>query len=475
MNRRAMLQVGAAVGATAVLGPVPAEAGGKGPRIYRPGDAGYAAEIASYDVSQVPEPGLVVAATSAADVRAAVRLAARRNAPVAVLATGHQWAVPIQRDAVLVSTRHMTGVHIDAERRVARVPAGTLWQQVVDESVKVGLAPINGSTGGVSVVGYTLGGGLSPMLGRRYGYAADHVRGIDVVTADGRLRTVTAASDPELFFGLRGGKSNFGVATAIEFDLFPVASYYGGVIYFAGRDAGRLLHAYRRWVATVPDAMSSSVAITRMPDRPEVPAPLRGQTVAGLRICFLGRTETGAALVKPLRSVAPAILDAVTESPYASFNAIHGDPVDPAPAYERTALLRELPADAVDALLSVAGPDAPFPVTMVEIRHLGGALSRPPRAANAVSNRGAAFTLFTVGITPPAGAAPVRKAQSDLIRRMGRWTTGGLYVNFMSPDDSSPDSVRRAYQPEVYQRLRKLKRQVDPHNMFRLNQNIPPL
>jgi FAD/FMN-containing dehydrogenase len=489
-NRRAVLRMGTTVSAAALLGGslVPGVASAAGRRgfdrsclpagldgkVFLPGDPGYADEVRVYNRAQLPSPGLVVAASTAADVRAAVRLAAARRAPVAVLATGHQVSVPIGPDAIMITTRAMRGVTVNPRRRIARAEAGALWGDVVDQAVPVGLAPLNGSTPTVGVVGYTLGGGFSPTLGRRYGYAADNVRAIEVVSASGRMCTVTANSDPELFFGLRGGKSNFGVVTAIEFDLFPVTSFYGGAILFAGTDARRLLHTYRRWVKTVPDAMSSSVALVRLPDIEAVPPPLRGQFAASLRIAYVGRADTGAALVKPLRSVATPLLDAVAEQPYAAYPAIHSDPVDPLTAYERTGLLRELSADTVDALLAVAGPDAAFPVSMVEIRHLGGALARLPKAPNAISHREAAFTLFTAGVAAPADAAAVRQAEAELLRRLDPWTTGGMYLNFMSADDASPDAVRHAYRPGVYRRLQRLKRRVDPHNMFRLNHNIPP-
>ncbi|MBB2940563.1 hypothetical protein FB565_000267 [Actinoplanes lutulentus] len=490
IDRRTILGYGTAVGASSVLGVVaaggPAVAGPRGAaggfrrppgltgKALLPGDPGYAAEVKTYNLVQTPKPGLIIAAANARDVQIAVRYAASRCAPIAVLATGHQPSVPIGPDAVLVTTRSMSAVTVDARRRVARAQAGALWQHVVDKSVPAGLAPLNGSTPIVGVVGYTLGGGLSPTLGRKYGYAADHVRSIEVVTADGRLRMVTAKSDPELFFGLRGGKSNFGLVTAIEFDLFPVTSFYGGAILFAGEDAGRLLHAYRKWVRTVPEAMSSSVGLLRVPDLEAFPPPLRGKLVASLRIAYVGRPEVGASLVHPLRQVATPIIDAVASQPYAAFPVIHADPVDPAPVYERTALLRELNADTVDALLAVAGPKAPFPISLVEVRHLGGALARSPRQPSAVSQRDAAFTLFMAGVAGPEQAAATRAAEENIIRRLRPWSTGGMYLNFMNVDDASVDAVRHAYRPEVYRRLRKLKRRVDPANLFRLNHNIPP-
>jgi FAD/FMN-containing dehydrogenase len=469
VKRRALL---GATGAASLA--VAAPAGAKPRKIFRPGDPGYAEELRVFNLVQAPAPGLVHAAANPRDVRSAVRGAAQRCAPVAVLATGHQPTVPIGREAVVISTRAMRGVTVDAARRVARAEAGARWQDVIDKAAPAGLAPLNGSTGIVGVVGYTLGGGLSPTLGRRYGYAADHVRELDVVTADGRLRTVTPTSDPELFGGLLGGKSNFGVVTAVEFGLFPVTSYYGGSITFPGDDAGTVLHTYRNWVFDLPDTMSSSVALMHLPDADGFPPPLRGKAVVSVRIAYLGDAATGGALIRPLRASATPIMDTVAVQPYTAFGSIHADPVDPVPAYERTALLRELPAAAVDALVELAGPKAPYPITITEIRHLGGALARPPRTPNAVGHRDAEFTLFMAAIGGPSTAAAARAAEDTVIKRMRPWSTGGMYLNFMSVDDSSRDAARHAYPPEVYLRLRKLKTRVDPRNIFRLNQNIPP-
>ncbi|WP_433221356.1 FAD-binding oxidoreductase [Dactylosporangium sp. CS-047395] len=390
-----------------------------------------------------------------------------------VITTGHQHSVPVD-GGLMISTRAMQQVLINAEQRTARVEAGVRWGQVVPKAAKAGLAPLNGSTGGVGVVGYTVGGGLSPTLGRALGYADDHVTSLDVVTADGQLRTATATTEKDLFFAVRGGKSNFGIVTAVEFRLFPVQTLYAGNLFFPGELAKDVLNAYRTWVATVPEAMSSSVALMRIPPLPSAPEPLRGRFVVTVRIAYAGSALTGADLVKPLRAIGPMVLDTVTEIPYTDFASIHADPVDPVPAYERTALLRELSAATVDELVAVAGPGAAVPLTMVELRHLGGALARPPAVPNAVSNRDAAFTLFTAGVGAPADTAAITRQQDELIRRMRPWSTGQTYLNFLSSADATAEQVRTAFIPETYNRLVQLKQQYDPTNMFRLNHNIKP-
>jgi FAD/FMN-containing dehydrogenase len=187
--------------------------------VLEPGDPGYAEEVASFSLTFSAAPAVVVGATSAHDVAAAVRHAARTGRRVAVQGTGYG----LQSDlagTVLVTTRRMDGVTIDPESAVARVQAGARWRQVIDAAAPYGLAPLNGSSSQVGVVGYTLGGGLGPMA-RRFGFAADHVRRFTIVTADGEIRDVTAASDPDLFWAVRGGKSNFGIVTELEFGLVP--------------------------------------------------------------------------------------------------------------------------------------------------------------------------------------------------------------------------------------------------------------
>ncbi|MGW3352956.1 FAD-binding oxidoreductase [Nonomuraea rubra] len=439
-------------------------------RALLPGDDGYAAETRTFNLRADVRPGVVIAAASARDVQAAVRLAAARNAPVAAMATGHAvQPVPIGPDAVLVSTRALQEVTVDAEARTARIEAGVLWGQAVAEITKYGLAPLNGASPGVGVVGFVLAGGHSPTLGRAHGYAADHVNRIQVVTADGELRTVTGDSDPELFFGLRGGKGNFGIVTAVEIALFPVTTLYGGSLIFPAQSARTVLNAYREWVETVPETMSSSVALLRLPDAPVLPEPLRGQQVVSVRISCTDPAERGAALVEPLRAVATPIMDLVREMPYADCASIHSDPVDPAAVQERGGLLRELTAETVDALLAVAGA-AVAPPDLLEVRHLGGAFARRPRVPNAISYRDAAFTIFMANIGGTAGAEEIDAAQAAAIERLRPWCTGYSLLSFMS----DVDGVERGYRPEVYRELVSLKRRVDPANLFRLNHNIRP-
>jgi FAD/FMN-containing dehydrogenase len=425
-------------------------------------DPRVAAEVAAYNTTHTPRPAVVVGATCADDVAAAVRWAVASGRAVSVQSTGHGLLSDLA-GTVLVTTRRMSAVTVDPVARTARVGAGVRWSQVIDAAAPFGLAPLNGSSSQVGVIGYTLGGGLGPMA-RRYGFAADHVRSAVLVTAAGEIRHVDAVSDPELFWALRGGKGNFGIVTELEFELVPVATLYGGGIFFPGAAAPDLLHTYRAWVETLPEETTTSIALLRFPPLPELPEPLRGQFVVHLRFAHLGSAEVGAALLAPMRALAPAVMDLVTDMPYAAVDSIHMDPTDPMPMWERGATLRELPAEAVDEILAIAGPGVEVPLIMVEVRHLGGAVGRPARVPNAVAGRGAAFTLFALG--PMAGplAETMPAITQSVVDRMAPWAARGPLLNFLGC--AGPERVARLWDDADRARLLAVKDRLDPANLF---------
>ncbi|MGI5238526.1 FAD-binding oxidoreductase [Dactylosporangium sp. CA-139066] len=440
---------------TISLNSLPAIAG----PVFVPGDEGFAAEIAAWNVATTHEPLVVVGATGPQDVAAAVRWAGTQGLPVFVQATGHG-AVRPATGGVLITTSRMRDVSVDPLTRRARAAAGVRWSQVIEAAAPHGLAPLNGSSSQVGVVGYTLGGGAGP-LGRRFGFAADHVRSIEIVTADGALRTIDADREADLFWAVRGGKGNFGIVTAIEFDLFEVDGFWGGGIYFPGTHAAELLHAYRTWSAGLPEEMSTSVALLRLPPLPELPEPLRGAFVVHLRVAYLGSDEDGAALLAPMRAVAPALIDDVSRLPYAAVDAVHRDPVDPMPSRERGVLLGELTAATVDRVLDAAGPAVDVPLAMVELRHLGGAFARTPAVPNAVSGRGAQYSLFAIGLGLP-DLVPVVDAAIDRVLTVDRLPSGLL--NFSG--EAAPEALLANWAPADRDRLLRVKHAYDPTNVF---------
>jgi len=437
-----------------------------------PGEPGHATESFNTSV-RLATSAAVVEPASIPDVLAAVRLAAGWGRPVAVQATGHGVAVPA-RDALMISTRRLGGVRIDPVARTARIGAGVRSGELIQEAAAFGLAPLTGASPLVGAVGYTLGGGIGP-LGRAYGFAADHVRELDIITADGRLRTASPTRHADLFWAVRGGKGNFGVVTSLQLDLFPVARLYGGGLFFPGTAAPQVLHTFREWTATLPDQLSSSVALRRLPPVPAVPEPLRGRFAEHERIAYAGPAAEGADLVRPLRAAGPVLIDTVTEMAYAGVGSIHNDPTEPGPYRDRSALLEGLDPAAVGRLLAMAGPDSGFPLPMVELRHLGGAFARTPRHPNAVGHRDAAFSLSTVATAEPGELDLVRSAQRELIKAMGPWRFGGgPCLSFMGCDEAGAHDVRSSYEDDTFRRLREVKAGYDPDNLFRVNHNIPP-
>ena len=436
-----------------VTGPVLA---GDDPRV--------AEEVATFNLAITHRPAVVVGATSAQDVAAAVSWAVANGLPVAAQATGHGPVRAIE-DALVVTTKRMCSVTIDADRSTATVGAGARWVDVIGAAAPYGLAGVSGSSSSVGVVGYSFGGGMGS-LGREYGFGADQVRSVELVTADGRIRQVDADSDPELFWAVRGGKANFGVVTSLVIGLVPVTSIYAGAVFFTAGSTHDVLHSFRAWAPTLPDRSSTSIAVMNLPHTEELPEPLRGAYVVMLRFAHNGSEAEGAELLAPMLEAGEVLLSGVGAMPYTNADAIHQDPTDPLPVWEKGALLRELSSEAVDALIAVAGPDVNRTLTMVEIRLMGGALGRQPDVPNAVSGREGAFTLFTLGALVPEIEELVPAVGEGILEAMTPWSTGTSLLNWLG-ETSTPAEVARAWTPEVHRRLMAVKRAVDPGNLFR--------
>ncbi|KUN15861.1 FAD-dependent oxygenase [Streptomyces corchorusii] len=445
----------------------------RGP-VLEPGAEGYEEECATFNLICALRPAVVVGATDASDVRAAVRFAVRHGLPVAVKSAAHQ-VVSSAEGGLLISTRRMRGIVVDAPERLVRVEAGVRWNDVLPRTAEFGLAPLVGSAPGVGVVGYTLGGGQSPLLGRSLGYAADHVRRLTMVTADGELREVTPRTEPDLFWAVLGGKGNFGVVTEIEFEVFPVSRFYGGCVYFPGEHLAEVLSAWRAWLPTVGEDMTSSVAVQRLPDLPVLPEPLRGAFVVSLRIGYLGSAADGADLIAPLRAAAPALIDLVGEKPFSAIGEIHMDPVDPMPYCDRSACLTEFSEETERALVELVGPESGCTLANVEIRALGGAFDREPAVPNAVSSRGLPYVVFGFAVGAPGQEEALRAGLAKVVDGLSPWAAGRNMVNFLSPDEATDaEGVREVYGPERFERLTAVKKQYDPTNVFRFNHNVLP-
>ncbi len=423
---------------------------------FFPGHEGYEDEIAGYQTGVRHRPRVVVAVASAADVADAVLLAGRRGLRLAVQATGHGARVPA--DGVLVTTRRMAGVRVDATARTAWVEAGARWSAVVERAAAHGLMPLAGSAPGVGAVGYTLGGGIA-LLGRTFGYAADRVRALDVVTADGRLRHVTADAEPDLFWALRGGRVPVGVVTGMSVGLVPVPVVHGGGLHFDASRAAEVLAAFRDLTAAAPETLTSSVGMVGLPAVDAVPEPLRGRHVLHVRLA--STVPLDPALLAPLRAIGP-LVDRIGEVPAARAGGIYGEPDVPHAYVGDNVLLSELPPDLLDTVHALAGPTAAVPC-VVDVRHLGGAMARPPSVPGAVPFRDAVHLLRV--LSPAGDVAAARAVHHAVFAAAAPWTMGRTATFGYGPPDDDP-ALPALSDPVTAGRLAQVRRAFDPDEVF---------
>ncbi|MFC9665050.1 FAD-binding oxidoreductase [Nocardia sp. NPDC127606] len=434
--------------------------------VFTPDDPGYAEEIAGFQTAYTHRPAFVVGAQHSQDVRAAVEFAARHGLSVAVQATGHGLSVAAD-GGVLITTGRMDNITIDPRARTARIGAGVRAGALVEAAARYGLAPLNGSSPSVGVVGYVLGGGLG-LLAREFGYAADHVRRIELVTADGRMRSL--GPEDELFGAVLGSGGNFGVVTGLELDLVPVAEIYGGQLVFDAPLVDAALEAWRTWTETVPSALTSTIAVVTYPDIPPVPESLRGRHVASIRIAFDGPDEEGQRWVAPLRRIGPRLHEDLRTMPYAESHTIHSDPPFPHAYAATNALLSELTPQGLSALRVLTAPGGSVDA-VIDIRHLGAALRHGGPAS--IDHRDAEYIVRVItgpgeGDSAPEGLAKVREA-------LAPWTIGHSLA-FLYGAGGAADEAQTAagYSPDTYRWLAAAKAKHDPRNMFRANRNIAP-
>jgi UDP-N-acetylenolpyruvoylglucosamine reductase len=440
-------------------------------RVVTPADTAWDEARLAWNLAVDQRPFAVALPESAEDVQTVVSFAAERGLRVAPQSTGHN-AHPLENRlarTILLKTSAMRGVQIDPERRIARVEGGTLWGDVIGPAAAHGLAALAGSTHDVAVVGYTLGGGLS-WLARRHGLAANHVVAIELVTADGELVRTDHENRPDLFWALRGGGGNFGVVTAMEFELFPITHVYAGAMFFPQDRAREVLHTWRELTqrADLPDEFTSVGRILNVPPLPEIPEFLRGRSFVVVEGIYIGEEADGAELVASLRDLGPEI-DTFGVVPVEALIHLHMDPPGPVPGKGDGMLLTEAPADAVDAFIDAATGEG-IVLTSAELRHAGGALGRTEPGHGAVGALGGEYVMFAVGAVPvPQLAEPVKAQVAGMKKALAPWESDHVYGNFA---EKAIDARRLYADDYTYRRIQAVKAQCDPHNVFQANHAI---
>lgn len=440
-----------------------------GDRVLGPDDTGWDEARRPWNLSVDQHPAAVATPESAQDVVAVVDVARQHGLRVAPQGTGHSASPRASLEgSVLLDMSRMNAVEIDPERRLARLGAGAQWRHVVGPAAEHGLAGLSGSAPDVCVTGYAIGGGASWMV-RRYGLAANSIRGAEVVTADGREVRADSGSEPDLFWALRGGGGSFGVVTALELELFPIRELYGGVLFWPQERAAEVLEAWREWAAGVPDEMTSLGRLLNVPPLEELPEALRGRSFVVVEAAWLGDEADGSEQLTALRELGPEI-DTFAMMPPTGLPALHMDPPEPVPGAGDGILLGDFPSGAIDALVGAAGPGTDSPLVSVEVRHLGGAAGRPGADHGALAAVEAPYALFAVGMAPnPEMKQGVVKRLDRLQAALAPWDAG-RFLNFTE----RPTDTVRMFPDETYRRLREVKSKYDPDNVIQANHEIPP-
>ncbi len=435
-------------------------------RVVRPCDSGYDPARRAFNLTVDTRPAAVAYPRDPADVAAVVVDARQEGLRVAAQSTGHNLGAHGDLTAaVLVDVRELQEVRIDPVGRRVRVGAGVRWERVAPQLSELGLAALHGSSPKVGIAGYSLGGGMG-WLGRRYGLQSSSVTAIELVTADGMARRVDARSDPDLFWALRGGGGNFGVVTAIEFTVYPVESLYAGTMFFPIERSGAVLHTFAALLAGLPDEQMTWASLLRFPDVLEIPEPMRGGAWVVVYGAFLGDEQRGRRLLAPVRALAPE-MDTFAVVPPAALGELAMDPSDPLPYLGTHLLLRDLPVDAVDALLDAALDDDAL--AMVQLRHTGGALARTAPGAGARATLPGTVCLDVAGdLDDPGARRPIEAALRRIERAMSPYRAG-VYPNFVE----QPADASAFFDEGTWARLCQVKHRVDPTDLFRGNHHIP--
>jgi FAD/FMN-containing dehydrogenase len=438
-------------------------------RVVTPSDPDWDAVRQVFNLATDLQPAAVALPRDVDDAIVAVRYADANGLRVAPQATGHNAdALGSLEHVLLVDVRELQDVRIDPGARRVRVGAGVKWERVVAQLSELGLAALHGSSPDVGIAGYSLGGGMG-WLARKYGLQTNSVTAIELVTADGRASRVDAENEPELFWALRGGNGNFGLVTAIEFAVHPVADLYAGAMFFPFERAGEVLHAWTELLPTLPDELMTWAKLLQFPDAPDVPEPFRGGAFTVIFGAFLGSEGDGRGLLGPVRILGPAI-DTFAMVPPAALGEMAMDPPDPLPFVTSTALLSELGSAGVDALVAAAGPGSGSTLAMVELRHMGGALARRSPGAGARATLPGSLALLSLGVVEDEASAAIARTYLDAVDRAVAPYRSGDYPNFvMEPADAS-----RFFDPDTWARLRRVKARYDPNDLFMGNHHIPP-
>jgi FAD/FMN-containing dehydrogenase len=433
--------------------------------VLRPTDEGYDEARKIHNGMIDRRPTLIARCAGVADVITSIRFARDQRLLVSVRGGGH--SIPgfsVCDGGLMIDLSRMRGVRVDAARETVRAEGGVTWGDFDHETQAFGLATTGGVVRPTGIAGLTLGGGHGFLM-RKHGLACDNLLSVDLVTAEGHLLTASADEHADLFWGLRGGGGNFGIATSFEYQLHHLGPILGGMLIYPLARAKEIFRIYRDVTSAAPDEVNLIFALATLPD---------GTQAAAVLGCYAGSVADGERVLGPLRASVPLLADQLGPIPYTSLQSIPENFNPPGMRnYWKSDYLTQLSDDAIDLLVEEY-PSVPAPYTHLIIEQMGGAVSRIREDDTAVSHRDARYNAAIIGMW----AEPAEDERTiGWVRRLWEslrpFTSGGVYVNYQMADEGE-DRLRGAYGPEKYERLVALKDKYDPTNLFRLNQNIRP-
>jgi FAD/FMN-containing dehydrogenase len=434
-------------------------------RVVAPGDTGYDEARAVFPGGIDIRPAAIVRPRDAADVARIVSLARDAGASLAVRGGGHSaMGHGLVEDGIVIDMRGMRALEIDREARTAWAETGLTAGEYTNAAGEHGLATGFGDAATVGVGGITLGGGIG-FLSRLHGLTVDSLLAAEIVTADGEVREIDAEREPDLFWAIRGGGGNFGVATRFKFRLHEVSEVTGGMLMLPA--TADVLDRFLAEAAAAPEGLTTIANVMPAPPMPFVPEERHGELVLMALVCFAGPADEGERVLAPFRALGTPIADMVAPIKYPE---IYGpEPED----YHPSVVIRNVFSKGVDAARLLERLEtAEAPMRVAQLRVLGGAIDRFPAEATAYAHRCAQIMASVVAFYEDAAERPARQAWVDEVGAEIGQADGSGYVNFLG--GGGPDRVRAAYPGATWDRLRDIKRRYDPDNLFRSNQNIPP-
>jgi FAD/FMN-containing dehydrogenase len=443
--------------------------------VVRPGDAGYDDARAVWNGLIDRRPALIVRCSGTADVVDCVNFAREQNLPLSIRGGGHNVTGNAVNDGGLViDLSSMRGVHVDPATQTARAQGGTTWGDLDRETQLFGLAVPGGVVSTTGIAGLTLHGGVGH-LRRKYGLSIDSLLSVDIVTADGEVRRASWNENEDLFWAVRGAGSNFGVVTSFEFQAHPVGPMVMvGAIFYPLAEAKNLIPAWRDYMASAPDELSSVALCWSIPPHEPFPAELHGTPVFVVAGVYAGAVEDGEPVVQPLRELGQPVIDLSGPWPWLGLQSGF-DALFPAGGlyYWKSRAVGELTDAAIETIVEF-GDRIPSPETDITIWHQGGAMSRVAESETAYGGRDTAFLVTgEASWSDPAVTDTAIAWGRDFWAALEPHSTGGLYLNFPGFGEEKEGLVRAGYGAN-YDRLAALKAKYDPDNLFHLNLNITP-